>query len=483
MAKRVRIKSKPTKGWSSLVMRAATRNFPWKDIGSELIDNALANVRPGRSCSVTLSWDTQLGEFSVTDAGRGCADIELFFRPGKTGGNAGPHGNSTFGTGLFAIECYLDGHLQVATESNGVISVGQRTIAEGMEATAEQFTLKEVRCSSYGLPGGGGTVVRFRGFRKRAPSTHDVERMAAALGFAYSSAIEQGDLELTIELNGHKRRVKPAPRPELQSLHTAQFEHAGHTYAVEWGVTREPVHETGCRLIYGGKTFDLTARPCGTGRLSRFYAALRIPRTAGAVSMDLLKKSVELEFLEPVFQHCHRLFAPQLAEADRLCGDDLNRVLSDTISELLSRRRPATASVAVEPVNGKPRRVKPAPPPATEADLGRFRRTPTSIVVDWVGFGRPVPLARYDCDSRRLTYNEDCDTLRKLRQDSKVYELACVAAGYIAYEIDKHDPQGTFEFDNSLYDEVYRKLIERASIHALSKAFEPAMPPPTAASG
>lgn len=473
MAKRVRIKSKPTKGWSSLVMRAATRNFPWKDIASELIDNALANVRPRRPCQVTLAWDAKLGEFAVTDAGSGADDIELFFRPGKTGGNAGPHGNSTFGTGLFAIECYLDGHLQVATESQGIISVGQRTIADGMEASAEQFTLKEARRSSFGIPAGGGTVVRFRGFRKRPPTSTDVERMAAALGFAYATALERGDLELTIELNGQKRRVKPAPRPAVMELLTAQFEHAGHTYDVEWGVTVEPVHETGCRLIYGGKTFELTARPCGTGRLSRFYAALRIPRTAGAMSMDLLKKSVETEFLEPVFQHCHKLFAPQLEAADRLCGDDLNRMLSDTISELLSRRRPATVTEAVDPVNGKAK-PKPKPAPvAAEPDLGRFRRTPTSILVDWVGFGRPMPLARYDCDSRRLTYNEDSDTLRKLRKESKVYELACVAAGYIAYEIDKHDPQVTFEFDNSLYDEVYRKLIERASIHALTKAFQP----------
>jgi hypothetical protein len=471
MAKRVRIKSKPTKGWSSLVMRAATRNFPWKDIASELIDNALANVKPGRPCCVSLCWDTKLGEFSVTDTGRGCDDIELFFRPGKTGGNSGPHGNSTFGTGLFAIECYLDGHLQVVTERGGVISIGQRTIADGMDAAAEQLTLKETRRSSYGLPAGGGTVVRFRGFRKRAPSTHDLERMAHALGFAYSAAIEAGDLELTVELNGHARKVKAAPRPALQQLHTARIEQDGHAYDVEWGVTIEPVHEAGCRLIYGGKTFELTARPCGTGRLSRFYAALRIPRSAGAVSMDLLKKTVETEFLEPVFHACHRLFAPQLDEADRLCGDDLNRVLSDTISELLSRRKPATATEALETVNGKAQKTKAKPVVPAEPDGGRFRRTPTSIVVDWVGFSRPMPLARYDCDSRRLTYNEDNETLRKLRKESKVYELACVAAGYIAYEIDKHDPQITFEFDNSLYDEVYRKLIERASIHALSQAF------------
>lgn len=477
MAKRVRIKSKPTKGWSSMVMRAATRNFPWKDIASELIDNALANVKPGKACKVQVAWDAKLGEFTVTDSGRGCDDIELFFRPGKTGGNHSPHGNSTFGTGLFAIECYLDGHLQVATEFGGMIYVGQRSIVDGMEAAAEQFTLREVRRSSYGLPTGGGSVVRFRGFRKRVPSTSEFDRIAHALGFAYSTAIERGDLELTLELNCQSRKVRPAARPALLHLHTAQIEHDGHTFEAEWGVTAEPVHDVGCRLIYGGKTFELTARPCGTGRLGRFYAMLRIPRTAGGQSMDLLKKSVENEYLEPVFQRCHKLFQPQLTEADQLCGNDLNKVLSDTISDLLSRRRPApTAEPTESPTNGHVKRAKKPAPVPTEAEAGRFRRTPTSIVVDWIGFGRPMPLARYDCDSRRLSYNEDNDTLRKLRADSKVYELACVAAGYIAYEIDKHDPQMTFEFDNSLYDEVYRKLIERASIHALSRAFSPAEP-------
>ncbi|MCA9053504.1 MAG: ATP-binding protein, partial [Planctomycetaceae bacterium] len=168
MSKRLRIKSKPTRGWSSMVMRAATRNFPWKDIVSELIDNALANIQPGQPCSVRVAWDSKLGEFSVTDSGRGSEDIELFFRPGKTGGNHSPHGNSTFGTGLFAIECYLDGHLQVATECDRMLYVGQRTIADGMPAAAEEYTLREVRRKSFGIPNDGGTVVRFRGFRKRA---------------------------------------------------------------------------------------------------------------------------------------------------------------------------------------------------------------------------------------------------------------------------------------------------------------------------
>jgi hypothetical protein len=479
MSKSVRIKSKPTKGWSSMVMRAATRNFPWKDIASELIDNSLANIKPGRPCAVTVSWDSKLGEFSVVDAGRGCDDIELFFRPGKTGGNHSPHGNSTFGTGLFAIECYLDGHLHITSEFDGQVSIGQRTIADGMEATAELYNLREIRRRSFGIPTGGGTVVRFRGFRKRVPSSTDIERIATGLGFAYATAIEQGDLELTIELNGNKRRVKASVRPKLKQLFTAQLEHEGHPYDVEWGVTEAPVHEVGCRLIYGGKTFELTSRPCGHGRLSRFYAAIRIPRSAGAKSMDLLKKSVETEYLEPLFHRCLKLFQPQLTEADALCGDDLNRVLSDTISELLSRRKPVRAATE-EVVSSKPHRKKPEPQPAAEPEVGRFRRTPGSIMVDWLGFGRPMPLARYDCDTRRLCYNEDNDTLRKLRADSKVYELACVAAGYIAYEIDKHDPQMTFEFDNSLYDEVYRKLIERASIHALTRAFggsDPAEPP------
>ncbi|MCA9052777.1 MAG: hypothetical protein KDA75_03020, partial [Planctomycetaceae bacterium] len=302
-------------------------------------------------------------------------------------------------------------------------------------------------------------------------SSSDVERIAAGLGFAYSTAIERGDLQLAIELNGQTRRVKAASRPALKQLHTGQINHDGHTFDVEWGVTEAPVHEVGCRLVYGGKTFELTALPCGNGRLSRFYAALRIPRSAGQKSIDLLKKTVETEYLEPVFHRCQKLFQQQLFEADQLCGDDLNRVLSETISQLLSRRRPAPSATA-EVVFGKPKRTRQQEPPAPkEPDVGRFRRTPTSILVDWVEFGRPMPLARYDCDARRLCYNEDNETLRKLRKDSKVYELACVAAGYIAYEIDKHDPQITFEFDNSLYDEVYRKLIERASIHALTKAF------------
>jgi hypothetical protein len=468
MGKTLRIRSKPMKGWSSMVMRAATRNFPWKDIACELIDNSLANVRTGQPCHCRVGWDSKIGEFFIIDSGRGSNDIEAFFRPGKSGGNHGVHGNSTFGTGLFAIECYLDGHLQVVTDSAGKVYIAYRTIADDGDAEGEEHPSRGLRRSTYGLPPGGGTVVRFRSFRKRVPSNAELERIISHLGFAYSTAIEKGDLILSVELNGHRRKVKAAGRPKLRKLYESQLEHEGHKFDVEWGVTEETVADTGCRLIYGGKTFDVTARPCGKGRLSRFYAAIRIPRTAGLQSMDLLKKTAEMEFLEPLFQRCHRLFQPQLTEADRLCGDDLNRLISDTISSLLSRQRPAPA-----PHDPRKKHVEPAKqaarqePETEEDDSRRFRRPPDKILVDWLGFGRPMPLAKYDYKSKRLSYNEDNETLVRLRTESKIYELACVAAGYIAYEIDKLDPQMRFDFDSSLYDEVYRKLIERASLHVV----------------
>lgn len=471
MGKILRIKSKPMKGWSSMVMRAATRNFPWKDIACELIDNSLANVKRGQPCHCRVGWDSKIGEFYVIDSGRGSSDIEAFFRPGKSGGNHGVHGNSTFGTGLFAIECYLDGHMQVVTETAGKVFIGTRTIADNGDAEGEILPSRGLRRSSYGLPSGGGTVVRFRSFRKRVPSGSEMDRIIAHLGFAYATAIAQGDLILSVELNGHRRKVKADGRPKLVKLFTSQLEHEGHKFDIEWGVTEETVHDIGCRLIYGGKTFDSTARPCGKGRLARFYAAIRIPRSAGLQAMDLLKKSAEMEYLEPLFQRCHVLFKPQLIEADRLCGDDLNKLISDTISNLLSRQRPPAAD---EPDVRKKKHPEPAKPaarqePEVEEDENRrFRRPPDKILVDWIAFGRPMPLARYDYKSKRLSYNEDNETLVRLRTESKVYELACVAAGYIAYEIDKLDPQLRFDFDNaSLYDEVYRKLIERASVHVV----------------
>lgn len=470
MAKTLRINGKPIKGWSAMVMRAATRNFPWKDIAAELIDNALANVRDGEPCRVAIAWDSKLGELLVTDHGRGCDDIEAFFRPGKTGGNHSPHGNSTFGTGLFAIECYLDGHLQVATERAGRIHVGRRTISDGVLAEGEEHRAKDALRAGYGLPRDGGTVVRFRAFRKRVPSASEVERIATQLGMSYAAALEAGDLVLTLDLNGHVKHVRPADRPKLQELHTASIAWEGHEFTAEWGVTEAPVHEPGCRLIYGGKTFDITARPCGTGRLGRFYAALRIPRSAGQAAMDLLKNSAEMEYLEPVFHRCHKLFEPQLAEADRLCGDDVNRLLSDSISHLLSRpmrpksgKSPTTAEAAMPP--------RPLPPPEDESDADRpprRRRAPYKIVVDWLGFGAPVPLARYDFKARRLTYNLDNQTLARLRAESRAYELAWVASSYIAYEIDKLDPQLRLDFEGSLYDEIYRELIERAVVHFAS---------------
>ena len=78
-----------------------------------------------------------------------------------------------------------------------------------------------------------------------------------------------------------------------------------------------------------------------------------------------------------------------------------------------------------------------------------------------------MPLAKYNHDSRRLAYNQDNPTLLRLRTEGKVYELASVATGYIAYEIDKQNPTVRQEQDIPLYDEIYRKLIERASFAEL----------------
>ncbi len=458
-----------------MVMRAATRNFPWKDISSELIDNALANTKDDLPCQVLITWDSSEREFSVIDHGAGSTDIESFFRPGKTGGNHGRHGNSTFGTGLFAIECYLDGQMQVATEREGAILVAERSIGKSSRVVAEELMARNNVRRGRGLPERGGTRIRFRKFRKRVPSRTELDRIVSHLSFAYSTALERGDLVLSIRLNGKLRRVRAAKRPAVHELYTQTLEHEGHAFEVEWGVTHESVRDVGCWLIYGGKTFDVTPRPCGKGRLSRFHAALRIPRSAGLKAMDLLKKSAEREFLDPVFRRCNKLFQRELREADRLCGDDLNRLISDAISQLLSRQRVANRQNGhkppahpPKPLNGQtqidPRGLDDPPP--------RPRRAPDSVIIDWVGFGRPVPLARYDPKSKRLSYNEDNDTLTTLRSESKVYELACVAAGYIAYEIDKLDPQFRVDMGTSMYDEVYRKLIERASIQALMQGQE-----------
>jgi hypothetical protein len=472
MGKILRLSSKPTKGWSSMVMRAATRNFPWKDIASELIDNSLANIKPGQVCQVEVAWDTKLCEFSVSDRGRGCGDLESFFRPGKSGGNHGPMGNSTFGTGLFAIECYLDCNLQVVTQYEREIQVGYRTISdEGSDGNASGESLRATARTrkSYGLSEEGGTLIRFRGFRKRSPSHTEMERIAAHLSFAYSAAIEQGALRLTLRFNGTAKKIKPTARPKLLAIKRAKIEEAGHIFEVEWGITEKSVENPGCRLIYGGKTFDVTSRPCGKGRLARFFAAITIPRSAGLQSMDLLKKTAEFEFLDPLFKHCHKLFQAELEEADRLCGDDLNREISDTISQLLSRQR---APLAATPKGKKPpqlvaRRVMAALKTALEQEPARTRRAPDKVLIEWINFGRPMPLAKYDHESRRLAYNQDNDTLVRLRSEGKVYELASVAAGYIAYEIDRQNPNQRLDMDIPLYDEIYRKLIERAAFAEL----------------
>jgi len=472
-------------GWDRLAMRAHTRNLGWQHIASELVDNALANTKDGEPCVCTLEWNTKGGNkwFAVTDNGRGASDGSVFLRPGLSGGNHSDLGNSTFGTGLFAIEVHLWGRMEIATDPrDGMIYLLQRRIFQTQHGEGQAFHASEDISKRLSIPIGGGTRVRFDRYDKRGPAKSGVARIVSHLARCYASALISGKLSLTVIFNGATERLQPEDRPKVEELKTERITISGHEFALEWGVTTEPHADGGCRLVYGGKWFDTTSEPCGDYSLGRFYASIRIPQSAGQDSMDLLKRTIEREFMDDLYDTCSTLFAPELQRADVLAQDDQNRELNSTISRLLSRPKQrqkgsGDGTKDIRAFNGRDPCGEGVEPKHTGRKRvgsrgGRKKRhdgadaPPDEFTIDWLFLGDDEPLVRFDNATARITYNKSVALLCKWHEENREVALSQVAAAFIADTVAPIDAKKRNQkvlgfMKDAAFADIYRDLIER----------------------
>jgi hypothetical protein len=468
------ISGDPVSGWTTMIMRAAMRNLPWRNIATELVDNALANKKPKVPSEVFLEWSTRgKKSFKCGDNGVGNTQPEVFLRPGLSGGNLDNYGNSTFGTGLFACEAHLRGRMQVFTESDdNVIRFVQRWIDKDTTGHGEQYAATPEGRAEAGLAGAGGTTIGFTNYKKKGPGQKDLDRIIAHLARCYASVLECCALEITVVLNGKRHKVKPESRPEVEVLHSSTLDIDGHTFSVEWGVTLKPTADMGCRLIYGGKLFDTTSEPCGDYNVGRFYAQLRIPQTAGQDSMDLLKRSVEKEFMDDLYEQCAELFEPQLQESHALCSNEHDAKLNDTISRMLSR--PKGKGGGDNPTRGgnEDRREHDGREPDSEGikprDTGRKRKgrkkshTPDALLTEWAELGEDGYLARYEKNGNKLYYNADNALLARWREKGESVPLAQVAAAHVAEALARSDGKQQLLFGvEGSFDDIYKLFMER----------------------
>lgn len=470
-----RVPGVPIAGWSVSVMRAAMRNLPWQNIATELVDNALANKKNDAPCVVRAIWQTKGSKnFIFSDNGRGNRRPEVFLQPGLSGGNHDSRGNSTFGTGLFACEAHLGGRMIVATEADDrTIRVVQRTLKTSEEGAGENIAANRETRAEYCIPSGGGTSIGFSEYAKKGPTASDIERIIEYLGRCYAIVLERAELQITIALNGKNWRVKPEVRPALNWIKTERIEIDEHAFSVEWGVTSEPTADAGCRLVYGGKFFETTSEPCGDYDLGRFYACITIPLSAGQDSMDLLKRSVEKEFMDDLYDRCATLFESALLESHELCSTAADRKLSDIISTLLSSRAGSTEGGEIKPEGSEDRRqfngrdhesegIKPA-------NSGRKRKgrkkseMPNRLVSGWAPMAESGPMAKYDPAGNRLTYNSDIELLASWRSTQAATELAQVGAAHVANVLCRMDSDGRntlFGIDGD-FDDLYKEFMHR----------------------
>ncbi len=460
-------------GWERTAMQASTRGrFPWHDMCSELIDNALEFMKPKEGCKVMFDWVTTPKSFACRDSGKGGTDPELFLRPGKTGGHVSDYGNSTFGTGLFAIECHLDAKMTIATRGeNGTMAIISRRIQHGQTGSIEQFKATREQCRRWRVCDVGGTTICFTGFQRGVPKKDHLPNILKHLSRCYRTVLGNGQLSIIINHNGKTHHIKPADQPQICNLHQQTVTIDGHAFVVEWGVTKSEVREIGVQLIYGGKLFDSSTEPCGDANLGRFYAAITIPRSIGLESMELLKRGMDHPAMDTLYSECRKVFGPQLKESDDLCRDDSASVLNKVIGRMLSRgvRRDKKAK---DDQGGQDLREYKGRDMDSEGvkpkETGRTRRgrkgskAPEIMKVDWVERGLDKPQVEYDPGGHRLTYNASHPLLVKWKAESSTLSLATLGAAYVAHtvwskrvhEFDRRWPERSFV-------ELLRELTER----------------------
>jgi len=470
-------------------LRANNRFLHWEEIGSELIDNALEHS--GETCEIVLEWNKPKNMFRAVDNGEWSIDIQAFFKPGKSIQTGRSKGNSTFGVGLFVCECCVStpenpGWLRVATSTGGeTILVGRRQIDSGSAVGKFEVQATDETRRDYGL-GEVGTSVTFTRFSKPHPDAKKIQHIAEKLGSQYGTAILSGALKITLIRNGVELVVQAEAVPECATLKTATVVIDAHEFVVEWGVTNGICRDNGCRLIYGGKYFDSTSEPCGDFRLGRFYASIRIPRTIGKDSMDILKRSINHASIDELYDRLSELFQEELEESDRLCKSNDDEDLNNQISSLLSvaiRKQKTQGNGAddsddegdedIRDFKGRDKDgvgVKPQKTGRTRK--GRRKagdpKLPDSLLSRWAPLGEDEGLAVYEHKSGRVTFNEDVSMMQGLRAERQTMLLASIASGHIAKDIEGSDKQRQLGFGNGDFAYIYRQMMERVNSAATS---------------
>ena len=462
-------------------LRANNRRLSWEDICSELIDNALEHSV--EVCSVVLEWKRHKGDyyFRCIDNGYGSDDIRAFFQPGKTVGTGKATGSSTFGMGLFVCECCIslrpksDSVLRVATYSGkGTIIVGERAIDKSSSVDVQKSMFNELLAKRYRIDD-HGTNITFSRFSKRIPHGDEFDRIASNIGRLYATAISSGSLRVVLVKDSVTTPVVADTAPLSDDLNYRSIEISGHKFEIEWGVTNDVCRDNGCRLIYGGKFFQTTDAPCGKYNLGRFYALIRIPRTIGKHSMDILKRCVDHPAIDELYDQCYELFLPCLERSDVICRHGDYEALNSGISKLLSIAINPDVNVSddfdegdrrTREYRGRDMTRKGAQPTGEGTKHRKKRRTkgvPDACSVLWSRLGEDKGLAVYQHESNRITFNEDVPMMLQLRDEKHKMLLASIAAGHIAKDIEGSPRQAEFGFSDSDFVWIYRVIMERVA--------------------
>jgi hypothetical protein len=460
-------------------LRANNRKLGWDSICAELIDNSLEHS--DRSVDVCIDWSNR--RFRATDNGKGSTQVSQFFTPGESILTGRSTGNSTFGMGLFVLECCVSApgsptKMQVATRVPGSHEVltGFRHIEKGRGVEWVTVDCFNETLAAYGL-GDSGTSVIFTKIEKPIPTAAKLKEVAEKLGRQYSACLRSGELVLSLASHGETITVQAEKPTEVLELKRQTLVIDGHEFAVEWGVTTEPCRDAGCRLIYGGKFFEANPAACGDYRINRFYAAIRIPRTIGKKSMDILKRTIDHPILDELFDQCEELFRPELEESDAICRKDEDETqtaaICDMLSSLIIKPEAAGQSDIEDGGNQDLRRFRGRDPESkgvSPKDSGKDRKgskrkgrfyIPDSFNIHWAALGEDRGAVLYQHEGFRVTFNTDCELVRSLRDKKGDLVLSTMAAGHIAKDIAGTDKQKDLGFSDGDFSHIYRVMMER----------------------
>jgi hypothetical protein len=85
---------------------------------------------------------------------------------------------------------------------------------------------------------------------------------------------------------------------------------------------------------------------------------------------------------------------------------------------------------------------------------------PGNLIIDWAPHGDDKPLAVYEYEANRLTYNESVPLLMEWRNDGDSQALAMVAAAHIANALVELGGEIECAYGDTFWG-VFRELMER----------------------